>query len=430
MDKFKKYINKLSATNQAILKGSFWILFGTILSKFLLLLSSIFITRYLDKTVYGEFGIIRSTINMFGVFAGLGLGITATKFISQFKNTDESRTVKIIGLSNLFSLVISVLVSTLFFLFSDKIAAQINAEQIESELKISSIILLFSALNGIQIGILSGFEKFKSISTNSIIAAIFSSILQVIGAKYYGLMGIVIGFGLNFFVLYVLNYLSIIKLTKSKFKFKIFDKKNFEEINILWRFSLPAVLSGLLISPIIWITNYLLVNEFDGFDQMANFEIANQWRSTILFIPGALAQVALPMLSSVHVSGFKEVFYRNLKINIVISFSIAIVVVLCSPIIISFYDGSYKDATTPLIIMVMTTSLTAINGIVSQAISSKDKLWYGLLFNFIWALVIVSCAYYFVTIKNLGAIGLSYAYLISYIVHTFIQFFYLKKIIN
>lgn len=53
-----------------------------------------------------------------------------------------------------------------------------------------------------------------------------------------------------------------------------------------------------MVGPVTWFCNYLLVNQQSGYEQMANFDIANQWRNTILFIPAALSQIALPLLSS------------------------------------------------------------------------------------------------------------------------------------
>ena len=56
-------------------KGMFWTLVGTVLSQGLQLLATIFVARWLGKSEYGELGVVRSTIGMFGVFVGLGLGL-------------------------------------------------------------------------------------------------------------------------------------------------------------------------------------------------------------------------------------------------------------------------------------------------------------------------------------------------------------------
>ena len=55
------------------------------------------------------------------------------------------------------------------------------------------------------------------------------------------------------------------------------EQENFKEIKILWDFSFPAFLAGLMdFAPVVWYANYVLVNQPSGYLQMANFDIASQ----------------------------------------------------------------------------------------------------------------------------------------------------------
>lgn len=425
---FARFSNT-SELNKTILRHSFWILLGTLLSKFLLLLATVLITDYVDKRVYGEVGIIKSTITMFSVFAGLGLGVTATKFISQYKNIDKLKTSNIIGLSNLFSIVMSLLVLLLFFLFSKYLALQINAPHLSEQLKIAGVILFFSALNGIQTGILDGFEKFKALSVNNIIAAVFSAIFQIIGAKIYGINGIIVGLGLHYIILYFLNYVSIYRVTKKDYNFSIFNKSNFKEYKLIWIFSVPAVLSGLMVSPVVWITNNFLVNQINGYEEMANFDIASQWRGTILFIPTALCQIALPMLSAaINKNDYNKILKKNIILNFVISLIVVLIVLAFIPYILKMYGKNYADANIPMIILMITTILIAVNNVIGQAIASLNKMWLAFYVNLIWGISLIVFSSVFVIKYDLGAIGLSVSYLLSYIVHSICQYFILLKI--
>ena len=47
---------------------------------------------------------IQSTVGMFGVFAGFGLGLTATKHVAEFRQSDPERDGLIIGLSALIAI--------------------------------------------------------------------------------------------------------------------------------------------------------------------------------------------------------------------------------------------------------------------------------------------------------------------------------------
>ncbi|WP_295676928.1 oligosaccharide flippase family protein, partial [uncultured Empedobacter sp.] len=297
---YKEKISSIlsSDINKKIFNHGIWILLGNVISKFVLLIATIIMARYLGKDEYGQFGIIKSTILMFTMFAGLELGMTATKYISQYRVSNKEKVERIVGLSNVFAITLSILVTLLVYFFSKEISIKINAPSLSPEIRISSFILFFSSLNGIQGGILAGIEKFKELSINNAIAGIISSIGLIFASKFFNLNAVVIAFGLNYVLLFFLNFNTLRKKFYSEFNISVFRIRNFEEINVLWKFSLPAILAGLMVGPTVWYCNYLLVNQSNGYFQMANFDIASQWRNTILFIPSALAQVALPLLAS------------------------------------------------------------------------------------------------------------------------------------
>lgn len=386
-------------------------------------------TRYLGKVEYGQFGIIKSTILMFAMFAGLELGMTATKYISQYRYTNAKKVERIVGLSNIFAIIVSIIISIFVFAFADYVAIKIHAPNLVKEVQISSLILFFSSLNGIQNGILAGLEKFKEISINTAIAGVFSSVAMIFAARYLDLQAVVIAFGLNYVLIFILNFVSLKSSFYNQFSINIFRRDNFKEFEILWKFSLPAILAGILVGPVTWFCNYLLINEIQGYEKLASFDIAMQWRNTVLFIPTALSQIALPLLSAnVHNKGsYVNILNKNLRLNFYFCFGIALLFIIFSPLIIHLYTENYTDALIPLIIMFLTTGFIAINNVIGQAIASQGKMWLGLFVNFIWAFALIISCLVFVTYYKLGAIGLALAYFISYAIHTLIQFLYIRN---
>lgn len=427
-------INKLrkSGNAAAVLNSSAWVLLSSVLSRGLLLLATIVVAKFIDKTVYGQFGILRSTVNMFVVFGAMGLGMTSTKFIAQYKDVDTDRTSNILSMSNTFSFLFSLLISIVIIIFSQRIAGYINAPHLKSAIELCSVIILFSSLNGVQNGILAGFEQFRLMSVNNIIAATISTIMQIVGAYWLGLKGVIIGFGFNFLTLFCLNWISIRKLIQGRFRIEYFNKRMLKEARVLWEFSLPAVLSSLMVSPVIWLTNSFLVNAHNGYEEMANFDIANQWRTTILFIPGVLSQVLFPLFSKR--ANQADAFSRLVNISIVINFCTALVLVLIlaplSGIILKYYGNDYLNGQPTFVIMLVTTTLVAVNNVVGQVIASKNRAWVGLFANLIWALILIGASFYFIKMQNLGAKGLAYAYLFSYVCHSIIQFILYKFILS
>ena len=78
---FKLLKTDNSNITRRIVSGSFWVLVGTIVSKIMVFVATIIVARILSKEVYGQLGIIRSTIQLFVGLTAFGIGATATKHI-------------------------------------------------------------------------------------------------------------------------------------------------------------------------------------------------------------------------------------------------------------------------------------------------------------------------------------------------------------
>jgi len=88
-----KIIYKIGSSDigKRILKGAFWSFTGTALAKLIVLLGGMLCARILGKVEYGEFGMIRSTISMFVALGTVGLGLTATKYISEYRECNKNK---------------------------------------------------------------------------------------------------------------------------------------------------------------------------------------------------------------------------------------------------------------------------------------------------------------------------------------------------
>ena len=423
---------KTSDIGSRIARGAFWSFTGTALAKLFVLIAGIICAHILTKEEYGEFGIVRSTISMFVVLGTAGLGLTASKYISEYKMKQKERIPSIYLLTNGFAIVTGLLVTTLVLIIAPYLAEHtLHAPHLQTSIRVGALLLFVTVINGAQSGILTGFEDFKSVALNTLCGSIAESIFMLIGAYYWGVFGAVLGFGMGFIVLYIANFVSIrrqfncngIKITKTAFRK--------EDLTLLYKFSLPAALSSLMVTPTIWIVKSLLVNN-SGFSELAVFEAADQWKIIILFVPTAIAQVVLPILSSMIGDGdnrFWKVLKTNLLLNAGTAFCIALLVSILSPFIMKLYGEAYHADYWTLIILAISTIFSSIANVVGLAISSRSKMWTGLSFNFLWALMVVGFSFLLIS-SGLGARGLALAFTIAYCLHSFFQIIYLKTIVE
>ena len=87
----------------------------------------------------------------------------------------------------------SIVLATLLILFADYLAVHtLNAPHLGFVLKLSSLYLIFNAINVTQTGALAGLEAYKAIAKVNFIVGIASFPMIIIGAKFYGVQGVIV----------------------------------------------------------------------------------------------------------------------------------------------------------------------------------------------------------------------------------------------
>lgn len=427
-------VEKISRSDIAtrLLNGSFWTLTGTAIAKFIVLIAGIICAHVLTQEAYGEFNMVRSTINLFVTFGTAGLGLTATKYISEFLKNEKEHIISIYFITNGFAFITALIVTLIILFFSNYIATYtLNAPQLVTPIRIGGLLLFITVINGAQQGTLAGFEDFRSIAINTLVGSVFESVLMIVGGYYYGVSGAILGFGCGFIALYICNHFSIRKLfNRHKLDIEL-SQIRIKDFRILYKFSLPAALSSMMVTPVFWIVRTMLIRA-SSFSELAIYEAADQWKIIILFIPAALSHVLLPILSSISNDNEKKRFWKTLKYNIYlntsISLCIAIVVCLTSSCIMRLYGKGYENP-MPLILLAISTIFTSISTVVGISISSRAKMWVGFCFNFLWGIMVILFSYFFLY-NGLGANGIALSILLSYFLHAFFQFIYLLKTVH
>jgi len=362
---------------------------------------------------------------MFIVFSSFALGTTATKYIAEYRLKDPEKTRKIINLSLISTFILAFVVFILCFVFSEHIAVHsLNTRELIRPLHLGSFMILFLTTSGVINGILVGFEEFFCVFKQNIISVLFLISGSAAGAYFGGVDGALCGLLLYLFVMFIIG---LYYLRKALRKYSInFGFKNIsDEISILWKFSLPTTLGGLLCTPMYWIANTILVNSPAGYGAMGGFDIVKQWYSAVLFIPSVTSRVVLPLLSNFNASNnvnkYKKILKYSLFFNTGSALAVALVLSVLSGLLLSMYGKAFLEFRTAFFIMMIVAVVSVANNIVGQLILSKGYAWWGFTFNGLWAFVFITSTSVLVKKYNMGAVGISLGYLISYIFHTVVQ---------
>ena len=415
--------NRLSQSPLAyrLAKGAFWSLLGGAVSRIFAVISSIIIARLLGREGFGEISMVQSTIVMLGVFGGFGLGTTATKFIAQFRSTESERTAGIVNLIITLAIIFSGLIMVTCLLLSPVLAEKVlNRPELAPLLSAASILLFVSILYEILLGILAGFEAFNRIAWINILQGIAAPIFAIPCILLFGIQGAIAALTISAAFGLVLCCVAFSGECKHQKILCRYDTSIWKEWPLIWKFSLPATLSTLMVAPAIWLAHTILANQTGGYDELGLFNAANQWRMIVMFIPGLLTTAMLPVLSDTHgrvdQSDFRQTVVLNLRVTWVVALPLTVIAVLLGQPMAELFGKQFAGTTPIIVVLMIATFFNVVNGTIGSALVGAGRMWTGTLMNMCWAVALLISASLLIPLH--GGLGLALSYLFAYVVHT------------
>jgi O-antigen/teichoic acid export membrane protein len=414
-----------------IAKGIAWSFLGTMISKIMMILVFVFIARILSVEEYGEIGILRNAILTFSMIAVASFGITATRYIAMYKDKDLEKTKKVLTITRTLVLILSLVLSLSIFIFSEKISIYIlNNSELEEYVKYISVAIFFTSLNGYQNGALAGLERFKEISYINVINGFISFPVLLIGAYYWGVKGVIISLIITNFTLWLSSYYYLnIALKEANITLSFTNLKS--ELKMLYKFSLPTFISGLMLTPTFFILNSLLAHQENGYKQLGIFSAAFFFATLSRTMIQIIGQVLYPY-------AMKEFGKENKKfefINNILPWFIGIIInlpLIIFPEIFSFIFGKEyqnEDFYLSLIFISFANIIIAHRQGISRNFAAANLMWWSVLSNMFWTIITLVTAYFIIQYGSKGiAISLFVGYIINSIV--FIPFYVKKKLIT
>lgn len=410
-----------------LLLGTFWMTFGSLMSRGLFSLASIVLARILTVSEFGEFGMIKSTIDNFLIFASLGIGLTTTKYISELKDDNKEDASSMLGASLSLVVLLSSAVALIIVLFSGPISENfLNNENLQIPLMIGGGTLVFIALNGTQMGALLGFQAYRKNSTANILQGLFLFVGLVTGGYLGGVKGALLG---NLIAIFLVS-IALQKLVRDESK-KQSIRVSFKEWKIsvrkIYKFAIPASLSTIIVAPTIWILNTMLVNQPNGYKELGLYSAVIIFSTAIQMFNGAISNVLLPIFLSKSEGKSPKKEFFNYFGSWIISILIAIPFILL-PEVTSLILGkkfSTQEIVPILGMSIITTLIITNRGGVSRDLIVQNKMWLSVFSMGQWAVTNLIIFYF---LKDRGAWGFAFSYMVSYVINYFIFVpYFIKK---
>lgn len=413
-----KYMTNLFAINK-VLKNTFyqfnWPILTVISTQGGSFLLSVLIARILGKEIFGLYGALISTASMTIGLAGSGLNIAATKYIAENKTKDIERAGTILALTQLITLLTSILYSFCLIIFAKSINENILKTDNDTLIYLIVPYVIFMVLNISQIGALQGFENFKKIAYLSLLTTGCNLITIPALCYKFGIVGVAIAMGISSIITWYGYKLSIKKECRAfniQIKYNVSSFK--KEIKIIKDFFLPAIIAGISGTFTTWIGNMILIKSENGYSELAIFTAASTYRTLITLIPGIISRVYTPLICRSRIENQNN-YIKYIRENMLISFLIACAacffVIFLGPFLMGIFGKGFNSNMIVLSILGIVSVLDVFIASLYQIIFSLGKMKYQLIISLVWGLVILVGAKILCT--SHGANGLAITYLLA-----------------
>ncbi len=400
----------------ALAQDSFWAVVGNGLGNALLLLAGILIARFLGKDLYGEYGVVKTTMMYSAAFATFGLGITSTKFLADCLQRRSGSARAIMRDSLRITLVFSVVVAIGILVLASPLSRYLHRPALAAAFRMLSGIIVFRALSATQQGILAGVRAFRSIGVNNILSGMSMLVLSVPLAWCFGLRGALSALLLSQAVACLLNYLSI-RRCRAAF---LGEQEERSFVGELVRFSFPIAMQESSFTLCSWL-GMLLLTRYATVGDVGIFTAALQWNVIIMLIPTLLSNVVLAHLSGTtgDAGRHKQTLRRMLLVNVVCAVVPFVVVYPLGGYISLLYGSGFGSLGAVLRILLLDALLFSVTTVFKSEYIARGHNWLLFAVRAVKDSLLVVLAYILLCRVSLweGAVSYAVAYIGSSVLY-------------
>jgi O-antigen/teichoic acid export membrane protein len=404
---------------QRFLRGVSWNLVGTSLAQGSVFAANVIIANRLGPQVFGEFSLLQNTALTLGAIAQVATGITATRYIAEYRASDPDRAGRIIGFCALFTLATGLLGGLLLFALAGWLSANtLNAPHLSDGLKIMAIYLVFSAMSGYQMGALAGLEGYRRIARLGVLHGVIHIALCTAGVWFYGLSGALWGLVASLVVRWWLYHVAI-RREAAILGIKPAYVMHRHERGVLLRFSVPAALAGLTTMPALWLANTFLALQPDGYTQLGLYSAAINLKTAVMFLPLTVNTVSTSLINNQLGVGqkarYRRVFLANAAITAGSALLGALAAVTLGGYLLQLFGTEFDKASGILLVLMVAVVPESLMISLYQIVQSREKMWWS-FFAVALPRDVLVCGLAFVLVPSMAAEGLAWSYLLASVV--------------
>jgi O-antigen/teichoic acid export membrane protein len=407
----------LSALRSDFGRNALWFTSLSGFERLVAVCQTVVISRALGIKEYGVYGLLFGTIGFVASIVGLQMGLTATVFVSKYRETDKPKAAAVISIVDKFGWLVATLFAVLTLPFSSFLSSKlVGSDGYQLAVSLGILFVGTTILSGVQDGVAQGFEAFGVLAKLKIAVALLALAATYPMARQFGLNGALMAI-LSGLVLKLVLLQRAVRTCRSDAD--IPDAGFGVSFRALVSgFALPSMATSLLLGAATWFGLFMLSRQDSGFEAVAVVNTGLQWRGPVLLLAASLGGVAIPRFSRLAARG-DEIGGRRLRMmvslfNFGVASVLALAVVAGSGIILRLYGNGFAEGSLAFSLIVLSTVPNVVANVYLQHLVGAAKMWQQLWLHCPFLVVMSTCFLFLV--PRLHALGYSVALLLSSIV--------------
>jgi len=384
--------NRLGFKADRMAIGTAATLGATILSRIAGIVNSIIIVRAMGVYDVGVLAIIGLIVAVASVTASMGIPPALVKFLSGPSPGSSQEPGGFIGAGLLLVVISTTATVTILALLASTLFVSVyNDSRISMLILVSLASVVVSAVSSALFTVFQGFERILEMSIRDTVISGISIPATYVLVQAYGLFGAVLvtvassGFA-------VLVKLPLLRQVWREHSVRVTLPREPTIYHALLNFSIPAFLSSLMVTPVLWFSSTLLATTA-SFVSLGAYSVANGLAGYLLLVSASIGIPMVPIVARLNrdePGQISQFLVKTFKITTFLSLPPTVVLVTVpSPFLHLLYGSQYVTASALVAILGPAMFLASLSSIVGYSIAGIGRMWDGFYLNLIWAVGLV-----------------------------------------
>jgi O-antigen/teichoic acid export membrane protein len=365
-----------------VLNGFLWSLLASLFNQGSTVISSLLLARILGLEDFGHYAIGLTIVMTAATIAQGGAGLVAAKFIAEFRGAQSNRIGGVLRLCRFLTLGTGLCGAALVLLSARSLAASIyGSDSLILPLKIAAVAVFFQTGVAYLQGSLQGFGAFRSLSHVGLVAGLAHIVATCCGALWGGLAGATAGLAVASMCRYAVFSWALSRVVRGH---RIAGEESLtsHDWQLVWRFALPAGLSGFITVPAQSIVMAILARLPGGAELVGLYAAANQIRLMALQMPTLLNSVTMSVLNNLKGKAqhgeFRKLYATNVVATLIAAVLVLIPLALFLPQMLAAYGESFEWQGWYAHVLLLSALPEVFSGALYQMVQAVERMWQSL----------------------------------------------------